>query len=232
MDEIKQLLQSEMLSAVNISLSSVFMALFATTISSYLLRQLYVRYGRSMNNREYFGNIFILLGVTTCSVILIVKSSLALSLGLVGALSIVRFRAAIKEPEELVFLFLVIAFGLAFGANQFAVGFVLLVTACIVVIVTTKYFSKNNGLDYSGLLVIISGDRAILDELLENEFKELMSNTSWAVIKEIDFEGNNARIVFKTSSSDKSNLFTDELRKITTINNLDYNLVSDINVPL
>mgnify|MGYP004005918605 CR=1 FL=1 len=51
-------------------------------------------------------------------VISIVKSSLALSLGLVGALSIVRFRAAIKEPEELSYLFLNIAIGLGFGADQ------------------------------------------------------------------------------------------------------------------
>ena len=51
-------------------------------------------------------------------IISIVKSSLALSLGLVGALSIVRFRAAIKEPEELAYLFLVIAIGLGLGANQ------------------------------------------------------------------------------------------------------------------
>ncbi len=230
--EIEKLLQSEMLSAIDISLSSVFMSLIATTLSSFILRYLYVRYGRSMNNREYFGNIFILLGVTTCSVIIIVKSSLALSLGLVGALSIVRFRAAIKEPEELVFLFLVIAFGLSFGANQFAVGFVLLVTASIVVVVSTKYFSKNNGLDHSGLLVIISGERVILDVLLENELKELMNNTSWANIREIDFEGNNARIVFKCSTSNKANLFTEELRKITTTHNLDYNLVSDISVPV
>ena len=230
--EIEQLLQSEMLSAVNINLSSVFMALLATTLSSFVLRKLYVRYGRSMNNREYFGNIFILLGITTCTVIIIVKSSLALSLGLVGALSIVRFRAAIKEPEELVFLFLVIAFGLAFGANQFAVGLVLLATVTIVVIVSAKYFSKNNGLDHSGLLLIISGDRSTLDDLLENKLNELMNNTSWAVIREIDFEGKNARIVFKCSNSEKSNLFAEELRKITLTYNLDYNLVSDVNVPL
>ena len=51
-------------------------------------------------------------------VILIVKSSLALSLGLVGALSIVRFRTPIKEPEELIYLFLAIAIGLGFGAGQ------------------------------------------------------------------------------------------------------------------
>jgi len=229
---IEQLLQSDMLNDINISLSSVFMSLLATSVSSFLLRQLYVRYGRSMNNREYFGNIFILLGVTTCSVIIIVKYSLALSLGLVGALSIVRFRAAIKEPEELVFLFLVIAFGLAFGANQFAVGFVLLGTACIVVVVGEKFFSRNNGLDHSGLLVIISGNRTTLDELLENKLRDLMSKTSWAVIREIDFEGDHARIVFKCSTSDKAYLFTEELRRITTKNELDYNLISDVSVPL
>ena len=50
-------------------------------------------------------------------IIFVVKSSLALSLGLVGALSIVRFRSAIKEPEELTFLFLNIALGIGFGAN-------------------------------------------------------------------------------------------------------------------
>ena len=201
---IDQLLQTEMLNDINITLSSVFLSLLATTVSALLLRQLYVRYGRSMNNREYFGNTFVLLGVTTCSVIIIVKYSLALSLGLVGALSIVRFRAAIKEPEELVFLFLVIAFGLSFGANQFAVGFVLLVTAAIVVIVGEKFFSRNNGLDHSGLLVIISGDRNTIDKVLEGELKDLMSNSSWAILKEIDYDGDNGRIVFKCSTSEKS----------------------------
>jgi uncharacterized membrane protein YhiD involved in acid resistance len=49
---------------------------------------------------------------------MVVKSSLALSLGLVGALSIVRFRTPIKEPEELAYLFLSIAIGLGLGANQ------------------------------------------------------------------------------------------------------------------
>ncbi len=51
-------------------------------------------------------------------IITIVKSSLALSLGLVGALSIVRFRTAIKEPEELAFFFVSIAIGLGLGAEQ------------------------------------------------------------------------------------------------------------------
>ena len=59
-----------------------------------------------------------MLSLITFLVILIVKSSLALSLGLVGALSIVRFRTPIKEPEELIYLFLAIALGLGYGAGQ------------------------------------------------------------------------------------------------------------------
>ena len=58
-----------------------------------------------------------LITMTTMLIISIVKSSLALSLGLVGALSVIRFRAAIKEPEELTYLFLTIAIGLGFGAK-------------------------------------------------------------------------------------------------------------------
>jgi uncharacterized membrane protein YhiD involved in acid resistance len=83
-----------------------------------LLGLVYMRFGRTLSNRRLLARNFLLLTVTTTLVISIVKSSLALSLGLVGALSIVRFRAAIKEPEELTYLFLAIAIGLGLGAGQ------------------------------------------------------------------------------------------------------------------
>lgn len=83
-----------------------------------LLRLFYIRYGSSISNRAKFSNNFLPLALGTLLIIMIVKSSIALSLGLVGALSIVRFRAAIKDPEELTFLFIAIGLGLAGGANQ------------------------------------------------------------------------------------------------------------------
>lgn len=98
------LLNANMLAEINISFTSTLYAMLAAIFSAAALRKAYIIYVRSMNNREYFGNIFILLAVTTCTVIIIVKYSLALSLGLVGALSIVRFRAAIKEPVNLLAL--------------------------------------------------------------------------------------------------------------------------------
>ncbi|MGD9030690.1 MAG: DUF4956 domain-containing protein [Anaerolineae bacterium] len=78
----------------------------------------YTRYGRSLSNRARFAFNLPALSLTTVLIISIIKSSLALSLGLVGALSIVRFRTAIKEPEELVYLFVAIAIGLGLGADQ------------------------------------------------------------------------------------------------------------------
>ena len=89
-----------------------------TAVLAHILGLLYKQYGNSLSNRGSFGKNFVMLAVTIMLIITIVKSSLALSLGLVGALSIVRFRTAIKEPEELTFLFLNIAIGLGFGADQ------------------------------------------------------------------------------------------------------------------
>ena len=70
-----------------------------------------------VDTRQYLP-IFLLLIPSMILIISIIKSSIALSLGLVGALSIVRFRTPIKEPEELLYLFVAIAVGLGLGANQ------------------------------------------------------------------------------------------------------------------
>lgn len=108
-----------------------------------ILRQFYIRFGNAISNRKRFGNIFLPLGLTTLLIITIVKSSIALSLGLVGALSIVRFRAAIKDPEELTYLFLCIAIGLAAGASQILIAFV----AFVFILVLMYFLHRYNGFE-------------------------------------------------------------------------------------
>ena len=87
-------------------------------ILAIILEYTYIIAARTISNRKQFAGTFLLIAFTTMLIISIVKTSLALSLGLVGALSIVRFRAAIKEPEELSYIFFAIALGLGLGANQ------------------------------------------------------------------------------------------------------------------
>jgi hypothetical protein len=101
-----------------LSLTTVVLNLIIGLLLSMLVAWYYEHYGQSLSNRRKFAQLMPVLTVTTALVITIVKSSLALSLGLVGALSIVRFRTAIKEPEELLFLFIAIAAGLGVGADQ------------------------------------------------------------------------------------------------------------------
>jgi hypothetical protein len=86
-----------------------------------LLGLISIHYSYSAKKRVLRKDIALTLpviGLTTLLVITVVKSSLALSLGLVGALSIVRFRTPIKEPEELAYIFISISVGLCLGADQ------------------------------------------------------------------------------------------------------------------
>ena len=101
-----------------IDLSLLVLNLFLALIISLLIKFHYKKFSTTLTSRDDFSNLFPFITLTVVLVIYIVKSSLALSLGLVGALSIVRFRTPIKEPEELAYLFISIAAGLGYGANQ------------------------------------------------------------------------------------------------------------------
>ena len=101
-----------------LSITVLMINLGIGVLLSLVLRWHFRQFGSTLSNREEFSQVFPFILLTTVLIIAIVKSSLALSLGLVGALSIVRFRTPIKEPEELAYLFISIAMGLGLGANQ------------------------------------------------------------------------------------------------------------------
>ena len=168
---------------IEINLSNFAINLIVVSILSYLIRLIYNKYSHSLSNKDYFSKNFVVLGITTCLVITIVKSSLALSLGLVGALSIVRFRAAIKEPEELVYLFLVIATGLGIGANQLNITIVGVITALIIIIffnfISTK---KIQNIDLNIFQLSIIFNQKISNEVFSKILMILNKNC-----KEVDF---------------------------------------------
>jgi uncharacterized membrane protein YhiD involved in acid resistance len=123
------------------SVGGFILNLILSALMSYWIGRVYIKYGESLSNRSIFAKNFVLLTMTTMVVISIVKSSLALSLGLIGALSIVRFRAAIKEPEELCYLFLSIAVGLGLGANQ---RFTTVLAVCVIIGIIHVSYSFTN----------------------------------------------------------------------------------------
>ena len=137
-------LLSELLlnTSVEIDIFSFVISIIFSLVLALIVKYTYIKTSQSLSNRDYFSDIFIPLSMITCLVITVIKFSLALSLGLVGALSIVRFRAAIKEPEELVYLFFVIGIGLANGANQYILATFATLIICLFLFIKL-WFNQN-----------------------------------------------------------------------------------------
>lgn len=154
-----------------ISLNSLLWNLLLGIILSLAICWHYsVRAGNKVLRRD-LGLVLPIICLTTILVISVVKSSLALSLGLVGALSIVRFRTPIKEPEELAYIFLVIALGLALGADQREVAMIT-VPIVLVVISLISIFSKGKINENGNLLLNLQID----DPNHEKSLKEVFNN--------------------------------------------------------
>jgi hypothetical protein len=101
-----------------LSVQEVLTSLGLAALLAFLIGWHYRTFGSTFSNRAKLAWILPAVALPTVLVISVVKASLALSLGLVGALSIVRFRTPVKEPEELAYIFLAIGVGLGMGADQ------------------------------------------------------------------------------------------------------------------
>ena len=194
---------------INISLDNFIIGIFLSILLGFFVQQFYIRFSTTLSNKVEFSKIFLILAATTTIVITIVKSSLALSLGLVGALSIVRFRAAIKEPEELVYLFLVIAIGLGCGAGQFIITTIGVVVILFLIFVYSKFKSKEKikSLDKLSLSIIYNFNAK------ENEIEEVKN----ILLKKADF----VKLISLVKSDDNTTLnFQIQLKNFHDLNNI------------
>ena len=206
---------------IQIDFGNFFVAIILSLILSFLVKLTYLKVGRALNDKDYFSDTFIPLAIITTLVITVIKFSLALSLGLVGALSIVRFRAAIKEPEELVYLFFIISIGLANGANQF-----LLSTISTLIIIfflflrnfyqaaKSKDFKFNS--DSNILSINITNNK---NKNIEDVIKQLNPQLKYLKLKSANIEKNQSTYVFWYDLDDKQiNSFLNNIKKLSDEN--------------
>jgi hypothetical protein len=142
----------------------------------YLLSLVYVRFGRPLSSGKSFGQTFVLVAMTTMFIITVVKSSLALSLGLIGALSIVRFRTPIKEPEELCYLFVAVGIGLGLGANQ-----ILITTSAFVIIVLAIIFLRRGNTNTSYENLYLTARSTETDNGIVEKINEILKQNCGAI---------------------------------------------------
>lgn len=158
------------------------------------------RFASVFTSKEEMGRILPFLVLIVCLIISIVKSSLALSLGLVGALSIVRFRTAIKDPEELVYLFMAIAIGLGLGANQTA----LTVAASLLILafVAALRWRKLKNVTRTAYLHVASNEP--LDKRTVSE--AIKTNVVACELKKV-VDGSRSLLIYNVKVSDETALY-------------------------
>ncbi len=96
--------------------------------------------------------------VLTCTIIVTIQTNVVLSLGMVGALSIVRYRTAVKDPIDLMFLFMAVAMGIAIGAGMAYIALLALVIMALLLVLLNRLRSIRE--DTYILLVHYTGDGA------------------------------------------------------------------------
>ena len=205
-----------------INLYSFFINLLITFVLTYFVGIFYRRWGSSISDRNTFAKNFVLLGLTTFLIISIVKSSLALSLGLIGALSIVRFRAAIKEPEELVYLFLVIGIGLGLGANQRIVTIVASAFILLLVYISGRTKNQVSTDSLHRLSIVVPKNSLLTLEQITEILKEVDSDSS---IKRYDRNEAGFEVMFTTKIPDVDSLSTIQKRLGTLDENLELTIL-------
>ena len=206
---------------IQIDFGNFFVAIILSLVLSFLVKLTYLKVGRALNDKDYFSDTFIPLAIITTLVITVIKFSLALSLGLVGALSIVRFRAAIKEPEELVYLFFIISIGLANGANQFLLSTISTLIIIFFLFLRNFYQSKKSkdfkfNSDSNILSINIINNKK---KNIEDIIKQLNPQLKYLKLKSANIEKNQSTYVFWYDLDDKQiNSFLNNIKKLSDEN--------------
>ena len=164
---------------------------------------------------------FILLPIITCGITNSIKSNIALSLGLVGALSIVRFRNPVKNTFELVLYFALISLGIICTVNIiFAIQFEILVLAIIVIVYFIDRYYANKGKKIHQLS-FDEGSQLYTLEVETDEKISLIENNP-LLIQKIYLKDNNL-FSYKIASSSKTEIASieNELEKNPSIKRLE-----------
>lgn len=207
-DMFKKSLLTEGFSAT-MSVSDILIILISTLIMSSFVFYMYKRTFRGVLYTESFNISLVLVAIVTSIVIMTISSNIILSLGMVGALSIVRFRTAIKDSMDIVFMFWAISIGIANGAGYFKISIVGSIVVGFALILFSKYKSSHS--PYLLILDFETIDSVVIKEKIRDFFGEIN-------IKSETSTGQTTELAIEIRLNDENKIkFTEELQSISNI---------------
>ena len=198
-------------SVTGFSLSEVLLAMLFAVIVGLFIFWVYKKTFTGILYSSGFALTLIGLTLVTTLVIIAVTSNVVLSLGMVGALSIVRFRTAIKEPMEIVFLFWSIAVGIVIGAGMIPLA----VLGSVIIGIILLIFANRKNVENAYILVLNCEN-----EEAENTAAELLKNTVKKYrIKSKTVNADGIELTTELKIKDDKMVFVNQMNKITGVKN-------------
>ena len=182
----------ELIGAINYANWGIGLVLLL--IYTAVMQQLFRRFALVASNRRLFASQFMYYAISIFLIITTIKSSLALSLGLVGALSIIRFRTAIKEPEQIIFLLALTAIAISLAAEQFVLSSLAVLVFAIIAIIRHQGSKKQDWVHQDFLVIEFEQDNA---DIAQGVLEQLIGLNEIESLSHYSNESGSYRLVFR-----------------------------------
>ena len=186
------------------SFPTILLSLVLALAAGLFIAWIYRRNYRGVMYSNNFTLTLVMMTLITCPVVMCIRESIQLSMGMVGALSIVRFRTAVKDPLDTAYMFWALTMGILLGAGQF------FLTACAVVgiglLLTVLVHIQSRGLN-SYLLVVRMSEES------ERQANQLVNNLKVMQLKSKTVSANGIEATYEVRV-DKPDALLNKLRAL------------------
>lgn len=200
-------------------LQSMVQALVAIVLSFVLSLLIVYTYRATHIGTSYsqaFAQTLTLMCVVTAVIMLIIGSNIARAFSLVGALSIIRFRSAVKDPRDVGFIFLAMAVGMAVGTRFYLVAITFAITVCGISFLL-KFFDVGSKKTSEALLHLVVKTDTDHEQLLKEPFFVHLRSQSLLTIESVDDRTQELVYSIQPKSKMTESAFVDELSKMPGI---------------
>lgn len=198
-----------MFAQTNISTSHIIMTLGVTCVIALYIFAVYRLITRKTFYNKNFNISLAALALITAIVILTVQANIVISLGMVGALSIVRFRTAIKDPMDLVFLFWSISVGISCGASMLEIAIIGSILLTIIIFALDRLPVAK-----AASILVINASAGI--ELMDSIKNVVKANSKYFKVKSRNVSDSSLDVVIELWTSKEDELLK-SLKEIDTI---------------
>ncbi len=198
---------------------SVAYSIILAFVLSTLISLVYQKTFQGLSYSRNFIQGLILGSIVTCIAMQAIGDNMARGFGMMGALSMIRFRASLKDPKDIIFIFSALTVGISCGVYQFLIAIVGSIGFCLTA-VFLYYFPFTQETIFDGLLRFTADSKnSDLDESLRTTLNKDCKNFALVTLREIS-QGERFEFAYQIKLKNKNyNNFLNKIKKIETVNN-------------